>query len=213
MAGPEAANNSAIPTAFIPTLTLGIPGDAVMALLLAIFMIHGISPGANFIHGNPEMFWGLIISFLIGNIALVVLNIPLIGIWIRIITIPYPILFPIICAFLCIGIYSINYSYVDLLLMILFGFVGYGMYLARLPAAPMILGFILGPLLEVNLRRSLLISHGDFGTILTRPLSAFIMALSAAILLWMIGSSIYRRRLAGSSWHWRKGGGDKAGAD
>ncbi|MBV1867085.1 MAG: tripartite tricarboxylate transporter permease [Marinosulfonomonas sp.] len=194
VSGPEAANNSAILTAFIPTLTLGVPGDAVMALMLGVFMIHGISPGPQFITANPEMFWTLVFSFFVGNVILLVLNIPLIGVWVRVLTIPYSILFPAIVGFLCIGVYSVNNSVIDLLILVVFGVAGYGMYLLRMPIAPLILGLILGPLLEENFRRAMVLSRGDIYASFGRPIAGTILAICFLLLCWMLYSALRRRR-------------------
>lgn len=194
VAAPESSNNAAVQTAFIPTLTLGIPGDAIMALMLAVLMINGVVPGPQLVTQDPGMFWGLVFSFLLGNLLLVVLNVPLIGVWVRLLSIRYSILFPAIVAFVCIGIYSVNYRVVDLFAVMGFGVIGYGMSLLKFEPAPLILGLILGPMMEENLRRSMLISRGDFSTFFTRPLSGAFMAISAGLLVWMIWSEIRRRR-------------------
>ncbi|HEY9095434.1 MAG TPA: tripartite tricarboxylate transporter permease, partial [Hydrogenophaga sp.] len=166
IAGPEACNNAGVGTAFIPTLTLGIPGDAIMAMMLAALVIQGIQPGPEVMTSNPELFWGLIVSFWIGNVILVVLNIPLIGMWVRLLTIPYPLLFPGIVLFTCIGVYSTNNNVFDLWVLFLAGLMGYGMLLLRLEPVPLLLGFILGMPFEENFRRTLLLSRGDFGVFL-----------------------------------------------
>lgn len=181
---PEAANNAADQTAFIPTLTLGIPGNVVMALMIGALTIHGIVPGPQFMTARPDMFWGLIMSFWIGNVLLVILNIPLIGIWIRLLAVPYHLLYPAILMFVCIGVYSVNNSAFDVFLVMLFGALGYAMRLLEFQPAPLLLGFVLGPLMEENLRRTLLISRGDFLVFLQRPICAVIMVLTAALLAW-----------------------------
>lgn len=185
---PESANNAAAQSAFIPTLTLGIPGDAVMALMLGALMIHGIAPGPTIISETPEIFWGLVASFLVGNIMLLVLNIPLVGLWVSILKIPYTILYPSIILLIAIGVYSINYSYFDIMLVALFGASGYALYLLKFEPAPMLLGFILGPLIEENFRRTLLISRGDIMFFLERPLSAVFLGIT----LLLIASTIYK---------------------
>lgn len=182
VAGPEAANNAAVQSAFIPTLSLGIPGDAVMAVLLGALMIHGIVPGPMFLTQQPVMFWGLIASFWIGNILLLVLNIPLIGIWVRILTIPYHILYPAMLFFICVGVFSVRNSPFDIFAVMLFGVLGYFMNLFHYPPAPMLLGFILGPLMEEHFKRELRISQGDFTAFIDRPLSALFLAAGAIIL-------------------------------
>ncbi|WP_299653968.1 tripartite tricarboxylate transporter permease [uncultured Jannaschia sp.] len=191
---PEAANNATAQTAFIPTLTLGVPGDAVMAVMLGALMIHGINPGPGFISEQPQMFWGLIVSFLIGNFMLVILNIPLVGIWVRLLQIPYSILYPVILALICIGVYSINYAVFDIFLVIAFGVVGYGMKMLGFPPAPLLLGFILSPMLEENFRRALLLSRGDWSTFLTQPISAVFVIASALLLLLPVYTAMRQRR-------------------
>jgi TctA family transporter len=187
IAAPEAANNAAVQTAFIPTLSLGVPGDVVMAVMLGALMIHGITPGPQFLAKQPEMFWGLVASFWIGNVLLLILNIPLIGIWVRIVAIPYNILYPAILFFICVGAYSARNNVFDVYVVLLFGVVGYFLALLRYPAAPLLLGFILGPLMEEHLRRTLLISDGSFMPFIQRPLSALFLALTAV----MLGFSLY----------------------
>ena len=194
IAGPEAANNAAIQTAFIPTLTLGIPGDAVMALMLGVLMIHGIAPGPQFLITHSDMFWGLVVSFLFGNLLLLILNIPLIGIWIRVLTIPYSLLFPAIVGFLCIGVYSVNYSLVDLIVLIGFGVSGYVLFMFRFPIAPLLLGFILGPMMEENFRRAMLLQRGDVTGFLDRPLATFFLAIIAVMLIYMPFSRLRKKR-------------------
>lgn len=181
--GPESANSSAAQASFIPTLTLGIPGDAVVALLLGAMIIHGIQPGPNLIVDNPEIFWGLLASFFIGNLFLVVLNIPLIGLWVRILTIPYSTLYPTVLVFACLGVYSVRNNPFDILVLLAAAIAGYIASLGRLPLAPLILGFILGPLLESNMRRSLLMSGGDLSIFMTRPISGTFLVLTACILI------------------------------
>jgi TctA family transporter len=183
---PEAANNAADQTAFIPTMTLGIPGSVVMALILGALMIHGITPGPNLIAEKPEMFWGLIMSFWIGNFMLLILNIPLIGVWVRILAIPYKVLYPAILMFVCMGVYSINNSSFDVIMVLVFGALGYAMRLLDFSPAPLILGFVLGPLMEENLRRALLISRGDFMVFLQRPISAVLVIIIFALLAWTL---------------------------
>ena len=194
VAAPETANNSAVQTAFIPTLTLGIPGDPVMALMLGALMIHGITPGTALITSNPDIFWGLIASFVIGNVLLLVLNIPLINVWIRVLSVPRQILFPAITAFVCIGVYSVNLAVADIVVLIVFGLLGYALVLLRFQAAPLVLGLILGPMMEENLRRSLLISRGDPMVFLDRPISATFLGLAGLLLVWLVVSELRRRR-------------------
>ncbi|MFV0476130.1 MAG: tripartite tricarboxylate transporter permease [Pikeienuella sp.] len=192
--GPEAANNAAIQTAFIPTLTLGIPGDVVMALILATLIIHGIQPGPAVIPEHPEIFWGLAASFLVGNVMLLALNIPLIGVWVRMLAIPYRFLFPVITVLVCIGVYSVGNSVFDVWLVLGFALLGYGFRMLHCQPAPLLLGFILGPMLEEHLRRAMLISRGDATVFLTRPLSATFLGISVALMLAMIWSNHRRKR-------------------
>lgn len=196
ISGPEAANNSAVMTSFIPTLTLGIPGDAVMALMLGVMMIHGISPGPQILTTDPGMFWGLIVSFLFGNMILLILNIPLIGIWVRVLTIPYQLLFPAIIGFLCIGVYSVNYSVIDLFVLVAFGLIGYGMFIFRFPVAPMLLGLILGPMMEENFRRAMLLSRGDPMGFFHQPLSGIFVLLTVAMIAYMLFAAFRNRSAA-----------------
>lgn len=183
ISGPEAANNAAIQTAFIPTLTLGIPGDAVMALMIGVLMIHGIAPGPQLMTNDPGMFWGLIATFLFGNVVLLFLNIPLIGLWVRILSIPYSILFPAVMGFLCIGVYSVSYSVIDLYVLLALGIAGYFLIYCGFPIAPILLGLILGPMLEENFRRALLVQRGDFMGFFYRPISGTLLILTAVILI------------------------------
>jgi putative tricarboxylic transport membrane protein len=194
VAGPEAANNAAVQTAFIPTLALGIPGDAVMALMLAALTIHGIVPGPTLFTQHQELFWGVVISFLVGNILLVILNLPLIGIWLRVLSVPYQYLYPLIIVFVAIGVYSIRGSPFDVYMAMMFGAVGYIFFLLQIEAAPLILGFVLGPLMEHQLRRAMVISAGDWSVFVTRPLSAFLAACTISLLAWMTVSTLVKAR-------------------
>ena len=189
---PEAANNAASQTAFVPTLSLGIPGDAVMALMLGALIIHGIQPGPLLMTQQPDLFWGLIVSFGIGNIMLMVLNLPLIGIWVAILRIPYRVLFPAILVFISLGVYSVNNNTFDVLMVAIIGAVGYAMAVLRFEAAPMLLGFVLGPLMEENLRRALLLSRGDMMTFVERPISGTLLAFGGAMLLWTVWGALKR---------------------
>lgn len=184
VAAPEAANNASVQAAFIPTLSLGIPGDVVMAILLSAMMLHGVVPGPQFISNEPAIFWGLIVSFWIGNVMLLILNLPLIGLWVRIISVPNYILMPAIMFFICMGSYSINNSVFDLFVTLLFGVIGYLLMVFNFKPAPVLLGFILGPLIEENLRRSLVVARGDPFVFLERPISLVFLLISAALLLW-----------------------------
>jgi TctA family transporter len=183
VAGPESANNAGAQCSFIPMLTLGIPPNAVMALMVGAMTIKGIQPGPQVMTSNPDLFWGLIASMWIGNLMLVVLNLPLIGIWIRLLTVPYRFLFPAIAAFCCIGVYSVNNNNFDVYIVALFGVLGYAFYRMHCEPAPLLLGFILGPMMEENLRRALLLSRGDWSTFAVRPLSAGLLLAAAALLL------------------------------
>nr|WP_306265687.1 tripartite tricarboxylate transporter permease [Pararhizobium sp. IMCC3301] len=183
---PEAANNSAAQSAFIPTLTLGVPGDAVMALMMSALIIHGIQPGPTVITDHPDLFWGLVASFVIGNVILLILNLPLIGLWVRLLLIPYRFLYPVIIVLICVGVFSVGNSQFDVLQVIFFGFVGYGMKLVRLEPAPLVLGFVLGPLLEENFRRALILSRGDIAVFVEHPISASLLVACLAIILFSI---------------------------
>jgi putative tricarboxylic transport membrane protein len=194
VASPESANNAAAQTSFIPLLTLGLPAHPVMALLIGAFIIHGIQPGPRIINTQPELFWGLLVSMWIGNLFLVLLNLPLIGIWVRMLTIPYRILYPAIIAFAAIGTYSLGQSAWDVVAIAFFGLLGYALIKLGCEPAPLLLGFVLGPLLEDHLRRSLIISRGDLAIFVTRPISAALLALAAAALVIAVLPAIRRRR-------------------
>jgi len=189
---PESANNAADQTAFIPTMTLGIPGSATMALMLGALIIHGIEPGPQLITAEPELFWGLVMSFWIGNLLLLILNIPLIGIWVRLLLIPYHLLYPAVLMFICIGVYTVNNSAFDVWLVALFGAVGYILRLLQFPATPILLGFVLGPLMEENLIRAMLLSRGDPMTFIERPISGTIIVFTFLLLLWSFVGSMRR---------------------
>ncbi|MFH1757888.1 MAG: tripartite tricarboxylate transporter permease [Pseudomonadota bacterium] len=179
VASPEAANNAASQGAFIPLLTLGIPANVVMAILLGALLIHGIKPGPLLMKNHPDLFWGVIGSMYIGNVMLLILNLPLIGIWVKILKIPYPILFPLILLFCLIGSYSLNNNVVEVMIMIFFGIVGFLMKKFEYEGAPLILAFVLSPLMENALRQSLIMSHGSFSIFFTRPIAVtfFVVAL------------------------------------
>lgn len=183
---PEAANNAADQTAFIPTLALGIPGSATMALILGVMMTHGVSPGPRLMTDHPSLFWGLIMSFWIGNVLLVLLNAPLVGMWVRLLLIPYRLLFPAVIVFVCIGTYTVHNSSFDVWMVVLFGLFGFLMRSMSWPAAPLLLGFVLGPLLEEHFRRALLMSRGDLTTFIANPISAGVLAVTALILLFSL---------------------------
>ena len=199
IAAPEAANNASVQSAFIPTLSLGIPGDAVMAVLLGALMIHGIAPGPHFISDQPEMFWGLIASFWVGNLLLLVLNIPLIGLWVRLLTVPYSVLFPVILMLVCFGVFSVRNNMTDVYIMLSAGVGGYVLRNFGYPAAPLLLGFILGPLMEEHFRRALLMARGDITVFLQRPVAAGLLAVTALLLvLPVLRSATMRKLLAGA---------------
>jgi putative tricarboxylic transport membrane protein len=194
VAGPESANNAAAQTSFIPLLTLGLPAHPVMALMLGAFIIHGLSPGPNIIREEPALFWGLIVSMWIGNLFLVLLNLPLIGIWVRMLTIPYKILFPAIVAFAAIGTFSIGQNPWNVFMIAFFGILGYALIKLGCEPAPLLLGFILGPLLENHLRRSLIISRGDPFTFVDRPISAVLLALAVGAIVLAVLPAIRQKR-------------------
>ena len=194
VAGPESANNAGAQTSFIPMLTLGIPPNAVMALMVGAMTIKGIQPGPQVMTSNPELFWGLIASMWVGNAMLVILNLPLIGIWIKLLTVPYRFLFPAITLFCCIGVYTLNNNTFDVFMTALFAVIGYAFYKLSCEPAPLLLGFILGPMMEENLRRALLLSRGDWSTFVTRPLSAGLLAASALMIVIVLLPSIKNKR-------------------
>jgi len=194
VAGPESANNAAAQTSFIPLLTLGLPAHPVMALMVGAFIIHGITPGPNVIENEPALFWGLVVSMWVGNLLLLMLNLPLIGLWVRLLTIPYNILFPAIIAFACIGTFSLNLNSFDIYAIAFFGILGYALIKLGCEPAPLLLGFVLGPLLEQHLRRALIISHGDLTTFLTRPISAALLIAAAIALVLAVLPSIRQKR-------------------
>jgi putative tricarboxylic transport membrane protein len=196
VAGPESANNAGAQTSFIPMLTLGIPPNAVMALMVGAMTIKGIQPGPQVMTSNPSLFWGLIASMWIGNLMLVVLNLPMIGIWIKLLTVPYRLLFPSIMTFCCIGLYTLNNNNFDMKVAALFAVVGYVFYKLDCEPAPLLLGFILGPMMEENLRRALLLSRGEWTTFVTRPLSAGLLTAAALLVLIVAMPAIKQRREA-----------------
>jgi TctA family transporter len=194
VAGPEASNNAAAQTAFIPTLTLGIPGSATMALMLGALTIQGIAPGPQVMTSKPDLFWGLIASMWIGNALLVVMNLPLVGLWVQLLKIPYRWLFPCIIMFCAVGNYSLNNSPVDVYMCALLGVLGYTLAKLECEPAPLILGYVLGPLMEENLRRALLISRGDPTVFFTRPISLSVMILTAFIMFIMIAPAVRKKK-------------------
>jgi putative tricarboxylic transport membrane protein len=195
VAAPESANNADAQCKFIPMLTLGLPASGVMALMLGALTIQGIQPGPEVMTLRPDLFWGLIASMWIGNLLLVVLNLPMIGLWVKLLQVPYRLLFPAIMAFSAIGIYSVNNSSFEIYLAALFGVFGFVCAKLGFPPAPMLLGYVLGPMLEENLRRSMLMSGGDPTVFVTRPISAAFMAATVLVLAAMIVPAVRRRRL------------------
>ena len=194
VAAPESANNAGAQTSFIPLLTLGIPPNAVMALMVGAMTIHNIQPGPQVMTSNPELFWGLIVSMWIGNLMLVILNLPLIGIWIKLLSAPYRWLFPSIVLFCAIGVYSTNNTTFDIWMVGIFGFIGYLFIKLGTEPAPLLLGFILGPMMEEYLRRALLLSRGDWSVFLTRPLSAGLLVAAALLLVVVLMPSVKAKR-------------------
>jgi TctA family transporter len=194
VAAPEAANNAGAQTSFIPMLTLGIPTTPVMALMVAAMMIHNIQPGPQVMTSNPKLFWGLIVSMWIGNLFLVVLNLPLVGMWVKLLSVPYRILYPAILLFCCIGAYSINNNVFDVFMTIPFAILGYVFKKLDCEPAPMLLGFVLGKLMEEYLRRAMTISRGDWTVFVTRPLSATLLAMAAILLVIVFMPAISRKR-------------------
>jgi putative tricarboxylic transport membrane protein len=194
VAGPESANNAGAQTSFIPMLTLGIPPNAVMALMVGAMTIKGIQPGPQVMTSNPQLFWGLIASMWVGNLMLIILNLPLIGIWIKLLTVPYRFLFPAIMVFCSIGLYTLNNNAFDVYLGAIFAVVGYVFYKLGCEAAPLLLGFILGPMMEENLRRALLLSRGDWFTFVTRPLSGVLLALAVFMIVIVSLPSLKKKR-------------------
>ena len=183
VAGPESANNAGAQTSFIPMLTLGIPPNPVMALMIGAMIIHNIQPGPQVMTSNPSLFWGLIASMWVGNLMLVVLNLPLIGVWIQLLKVPYRMLYPAILVFCCIGVFSINNTAFDVYVTAVFGVIGYVFYKLKCEPAPLLLGFILGPMMEENLRRAMLLSRGDWSTFVTRPLSLGLLLGALALVI------------------------------
>jgi putative tricarboxylic transport membrane protein len=193
VAGPEAANNAAAQTSFIPLLTLGLPSNAIMALMMGAMIIQGIQPGAAVMTSRPELFWGMVASMWIGNLMLLIINLPLIGIWVRLLSVPYRLLYPAILLFCVIGIYSTNTNAAQLALCAVFAVFGYILLRLGCEPAPLVLGFILGPLMEENLRRSLVISRGDPMVFIERPISATLLAATLAIVLALVVLPQFRR--------------------
>jgi TctA family transporter len=196
VAGPESANNAGAQTSFIPLLTLCIPSNAVMALMVGAMTIHSIQPGPQVMTSNPDLFWGLIVSMWLGNLMLVVLNLPLIGIWIRLLQVPYRLMYPAILLFCCIGVYSIQNNVFDVMVTVVFGALGWIFAKLECEPAPLLLGFILGPMMEENLRRALLLSRGDPSVLVTRPISAVMLALAVGLLVIIVAPAVRSKREA-----------------
>ena len=194
LAGPESANNAGSQASFIPLLTLGIPGNAVTALMIGAMTIHNIQPGPQVMTSHPDLFWGLIVSMWIGNLMLVVLNLPLVGLWVKLLKVPYRILFPAILVFCTIGVYSLNYNVFDIWVTAAFGLVGYIWAKLKCEGAPLLLGLVLGPMMEENFRRALLLARGDYTTFVTRPLSASLLVAAAALVVIVALPSIKKKR-------------------
>jgi TctA family transporter len=193
VAAPEAASHSKTQVDFIPTMSLGVPGDPVMALLLGALIIKGVQPGPQLITAHPDIFWGLIASFWIGNVLLLIVNIPMIGVWVKMLQVPYRLLFPSAIFFICVGVYSTNNDLFNVAEVAVLGVVGAILLSLKFPVSPIILGFVLGPMLEENFRRALLESHGDLAIFIQHPISAFFVAMCLILLLAQIIA--YLRRL------------------
>ncbi len=194
VAAPESANNAGAQTSFIPLLTLGIPPNAVMALMVVAMTIHNVQPGPQVMTSNPELFWGLIASMWVGNLMLIILNLPLIGMWIKLLTVPYRFLFPAIILFCAVGVYSTNNNSFDIWMVAVFGFIGYLFVKLGCEPQPLLLGFILGPMMEENLRRALLLSRGDWSVFVTRPLSGSLLFVALILLVIVLLPSVKSKR-------------------
>ena len=194
VAAPESANNAGAQTSFIPMLTLGIPSNVVMALMIGAMMIQGIAPGPQVMTERPEIFWGMIVSMWLGNLMLVILNLPLIGIWVKLLTVPYRLLYPAILLFCGIGVYSLSSQSFDVMLAALFGVLGYVFIKLECEPAPLILGFILGPMMEENLRRAMLLSRGDASVFVTSPISGVLLGVALVLLLITLAPSVRKTR-------------------
>ena len=194
VAAPESANNAGAQTSFIPMLTLGIPSNVVMAMMVGAMMIQGIAPGPQVMNERPQLFWGLIASMWVGNVLLVILNMPMIGLWVSLLKVPYRILYPCILVFCVIGVYSINNNAFDAILTALFGLFGYILVKTEAEPAPMLLGYILGPLMEENLRRAMLLARGDFFVFFQRPISATLLGIAILLLVFVLLPNIRKKR-------------------
>jgi putative tricarboxylic transport membrane protein len=196
VAGPESANNAGAQTSFVPMLTLGIPSNPLMALMIGALMIQGIQPGPQVMTKQPELFWGVIASMWIGNLMLLIMNLPLIGVWVSLLRVPYRLLFPAIVALCCVGAYTVSNSLFDVWLVLLFGLVGFFFIKIGVEPAPLVLGFVLGPMLEEHFRRSMLISSGDMTVFVTRPISAVLLAIAVVLLAALLSPAIRAKREA-----------------
>jgi TctA family transporter len=194
VAAPESGNNAGAQTSFIPLLTLGIPSNAIMAMMIGAMMIQGIAPGPQIMTERPQLFWGMIASMWVGNLMLVILNLPLIGMWIKLLTVPYRLLYPAILLFCCIGVYSVNNSSFDIYMMCVFAVLGYVCVKLECEPAPLILGFILGPMMEENLRRAMLLSRGDPSVFFTKPISAVLLGIALVLLLIVLAPAVKKKR-------------------
>jgi TctA family transporter len=194
VAAPESANNAGAQTSFIPMLALGIPPNAVMALMIGAMAIHGIVPGPQVMTREPSLFWGLVASMWVGNLMLVVINLPLVGIWVRLLRVPYRLLYPAILVFCCIGVYALNNSVFEVYLALGFGVLGYLFAKLGCEPAPLLLGFILGPMMEENLRRAMRLSRGDPAIFVERPISAALLAMAVVLLVAVLAPSLRRLR-------------------
>jgi TctA family transporter len=194
VAGPESANNAASQTSFIPLLTLGIPGNAVMALMVGALIIQGIQPGPRMVEAQPDLFWGLIASMWVGNLMLLVINLPLVGMWVKLLAVPYRYMYPAIMIFCAIGVYSLQNNVFDVYQTVAFGIFGYLASKLRLEGAPMLIGFVLGPMMEEHLRRAMLLSRGDWFVFVERPISATLLAIAAIALTAMLLPNIRKSK-------------------
>ncbi|MPR08676.1 tripartite tricarboxylate transporter permease [Microvirga tunisiensis] len=194
VAAPESANNAGAQTSFIPLLTLGIPSNAVIALLSGAMMIQGITPGPNIIQEQPNLFWGLIASMIVGNAMLLIINLPLVGIWVQLLKVPYHLFYPMMLVFMCIGVYTINTSGFDVFLLVVFGLIGYAFIKWRCEPAPLILAFVLEPIIEQNFKRALQVSYGDPAIFISRPISLALLLIGAVFLVMLLLPAIRRTR-------------------
>jgi TctA family transporter len=194
VAAPEAANNAGAQTSFIPLLTLGIPGNAIMALMIGAMMIQGIQPGPQVMTAQPQLFWGLIASMWLGNLMLIVLNLPLVGLWVALLRVPYRLMFPAIVLFCCIGTYTVGNTVFDIWAMLIFGVLGVFFYKVGAEPAPFILGFILGPLMEENFRRAMYLSRGNPMVFIERPISAVLLLMSLVLLVILVLPAVKQKR-------------------